>query len=83
VKGRVPFRKLPGPSPCPIKAGSPGSGCPRATLGNGKHYYLLQTELRIEKLAAPNCKYDHDAAGWNEFIPELEALYGRIELLKP
>jgi hypothetical protein len=37
----------------------------------------------IEKLAAPNWKYDHDAAGWNEFVPELEALYGRIEFLKP
>jgi hypothetical protein len=54
-----------------------------AVAANGKHYYLLQTELRVGKLAPPNWMYDQDAAGWNEFVPELEALYGRIEFLKP
>lgn len=54
-----------------------------AVVANGKHYYLLQTELRIEKLAPPNWSYDADAADWNAFVPELEALYGRIEFLKP
>ena len=54
-----------------------------AVVTHGKHYYLLQTELRIEKLAAPDWKYDAESANWNEFVPELEALYGRIEFLKP
>ena len=54
-----------------------------AVVANGKHYYLLQTELRIEKLAPPDWKYDPQSAGWNDFVPELEALYGRIEFLKP
>jgi hypothetical protein len=54
-----------------------------AVVAHGKHYYLLQTELRIEKLAGPDWSYDHDAANWNAFVPELEALYDRIEFLKP
>ena len=54
-----------------------------AVVANGKHYYLLQTELRIEKLAPPDWKYDAEASNWNAFVPELEALYGRIEFLKP
>ena len=54
-----------------------------AVVARGKHYYLLQTELRIEKLAGPNWSYDKDAANWNEFVPELEALYDRVEFLKP
>jgi hypothetical protein len=54
-----------------------------AVVAHGKHYYLLQTELRIEKLAAPDWSFDSDAATWNAFVPELEALYGRIEFLKP
>jgi hypothetical protein len=54
-----------------------------AVVARGKHYYLLQTELRIEKLAPPDWKYDEDASGWNAFVPELEALYGRSEFLKP
>jgi hypothetical protein len=54
-----------------------------AVVAHGKHYYLLQTELRIEKLAAPDWNYDENAADWNAFVPELEALYGRIEFLKP
>jgi len=54
-----------------------------AVVARGKHYYLLQTELRIEKLAAPGWKYDADASDWNAFVPELDALYGRMEFLKP
>jgi hypothetical protein len=54
-----------------------------AIVARGKRYYLLQTELRIEKLAGPNWQYDADAADWNVFVPELEALYDRIEFLKP
>ena len=54
-----------------------------AVVTHGKHYYLLQTELRIEKLAPPDWKYDAESANWNEFVPELEALYGRIDFLKP
>ena len=54
-----------------------------AVVARGKHYYLLQTELRVEKLAAPDWRYDANAADWNAFVPELEALYGRIEFLKP
>lgn len=54
-----------------------------AIVARGKHYYLLQTELRIEKLASPDWKYDEQAADWNVFVPELEALYDRIEFLKP
>ena len=54
-----------------------------AVVARGKHYYLLQTELRIEKLAPPDWKYDEEASDWNAFVPELEALYGRIEFLKP
>ncbi|MEX0733759.1 MAG: hypothetical protein WD944_08295 [Steroidobacteraceae bacterium] len=54
-----------------------------AVVARGKHYYLLQTELRVEKLAAPDWSYDEDAANWNVFVPELEALYDRIEFLKP
>jgi hypothetical protein len=54
-----------------------------AVVARGKHYYLLQTELRIEKLAGPDWSYDEDAANWNVFVPELEALYDRIEFLKP
>jgi hypothetical protein len=54
-----------------------------AVVARGKHYYLLQTELRVEKLAAPDWSYDANAADWNAFVPELEALYGRIEFLKP
>ena len=54
-----------------------------AVVARGKHYYLLQTELRVEKLAAPDWRYNADAADWNAFVPELEALYDRIEFLKP
>ena len=54
-----------------------------AVVARGKYYYLLQTELRVEKLAGPDWKYDSDAANWNQFVPELEALYQRIEFLKP
>ena len=54
-----------------------------AVVAHGKHYYLLQTELRVEKLAPPDWSYDADAANWNGFVPELEALYDRIEFLKP
>jgi hypothetical protein len=54
-----------------------------AVVARGKHYYLLQTELRIEKLAGPDWSYDQDAANWNVFMPELEALYDRVEFLKP
>jgi len=52
-------------------------------VARGKHYYLLQTELRVEKFAAPDWSYDSDAANWNQFVPELEALYQRIDFLKP
>jgi len=54
-----------------------------AVVAHGKHYYLLQTELRIEKLAPPDWHYDPEAADWNAFVPELDALYQRIEFLKP
>jgi hypothetical protein len=54
-----------------------------AVVARGKHYYLLQTELRIEKLVSPDWKYDQNASNWNVFVPELEALYDRIEFLKP
>ena len=53
-----------------------------AVVEKGKRYYLLQTELRVEKLAGPNWQYDEEAADWNAFVPELEALYQRIEFLK-
>ena len=53
-----------------------------AVVAKGKRYYLLQTELRVEKLAGPNWQYNEDAADWNAFVPELEALYQRIEFLK-
>jgi len=39
--------------------------------------------LRVEKLAPPDWSYDAEAANWNGFVPELEALYDRIEFLKP
>ena len=54
-----------------------------AVVARGKHYYLLQTELRVEKLAPPDWRYDPQSANWNQFVPELEALYQRIEFLKP
>ncbi len=54
-----------------------------AVIPHGKRYYLLQTELRVEKLAPRDFQYDADAADWNQFVPELEALYDRIEFLKP
>jgi hypothetical protein len=54
-----------------------------AVVARGKRYYVLQTELRIEKLADPNFRFDAEAADWNAFVPELEALYDRIEFLKP
>jgi len=54
-----------------------------AVVAHGKHYYLLQTELRVEKLASPNWSYDEQAADWNQFVPELEALYQRIEFMRP
>lgn len=54
-----------------------------AVVEHGRHIYLLHTELRIEKLAGPDWSYDADAADWNTFLPELEALYQRIEFLKP
>jgi hypothetical protein len=31
----------------------------------------------------PDWKYDAEASKWNAFVPKLEALYGRIEFLKP
>lgn len=64
-----------------IKRGDSWRGM--AVVARGKHYYLLQTELRVEKLAAPDWSYDANAMDWNAFVPELEALYGRIEFLKP
>lgn len=54
-----------------------------AVVARGKRYYVLQTELRIEKLTGPNFRFDAEAADWNAFVPELEALYDRIEFLKP
>jgi hypothetical protein len=54
-----------------------------AVVARGKHYYLLQTELRVEKLAPPDWRYDPEAADWNRFVPELDALYQRIEFMKP
>jgi hypothetical protein len=54
-----------------------------AVVARGKHYYLLQTELRVEKLAGPDWRYDAEGPDWNQFVPELEALYERIEFLKP
>jgi hypothetical protein len=54
-----------------------------AVVARGKHYYLLQTELRVEKLAPPDWRYDPQAPNWNQFVPELEALFQRIEFLKP
>jgi hypothetical protein len=35
------------------------------------------------KLTPPNWSYRADGANRNEFVPELEALYGRNEFLKP
>lgn len=54
-----------------------------AVVARGKRYYVLQTELRVEKLAPPDFEFDVKAADWNAFVPELEALYHRIEFLKP
>lgn len=54
-----------------------------AVVRHGRHFFLLHTELRIEKLAGPDWKYDVEAADWNTFVPELEALYQRIDFLKP
>ena len=54
-----------------------------AVVERGKHYYLHQTGLRVEKLASPEWSYDADSTDWNGFVPELEALYHRIEFLKP
>lgn len=54
-----------------------------AVVARGKRYYVLQTELRIEKLAPPNFQFNAEAADWNAFVPELDALYHRIEFLKP
>ena len=64
-----------------IKRGDSWRGM--AVVALDKHYYLLQTELRVEKLAAPDWSYDANATDWNAFVPELEALYGPIEFLKP
>ena len=41
------------------------SWCGMAVVARGKHYYLLQTELRVEKLAAPDWSYNSDASDWN------------------
>jgi hypothetical protein len=54
-----------------------------AIVARGQRYYVLQTELRIEKLASPDWRYDAGSADWNSFVPELEALYNRIDFLKP
>jgi hypothetical protein len=54
-----------------------------AVVTRGQRYYVLQTELRIEKLAGPDWRYAADAENWNSFMPELEALYNRIDFLKP
>jgi hypothetical protein len=54
-----------------------------AVVARGQRYYVLQTELRIEKLAPPNFQFNAEAADWNAFVPELDALYHRIEFLKP
>ncbi len=54
-----------------------------AVVARGRHFYLLHTELRVEKLAGPEWSYDAETADWNVFVPELEALYDRIEFLKP
>lgn len=44
---------------------------------------MLHAELRIEKNSGPEWTYNADNADWNGFLPELEALYQRIEFLKP
>lgn len=54
-----------------------------AVVARGKRYYVLQTELRVEKLAPANFQFNAEAADWNAFVPELDALYHRIEFLKP
>jgi hypothetical protein len=54
-----------------------------AVVARGKRYYVLQTELRVEKLAPANFRFNAEAADWNAFVPELDALYDRIEFLKP
>jgi hypothetical protein len=54
-----------------------------AIVARGQRYYVLQTELRIEKLASPDWRYDAESAGWNSFVPELEARYNRADFLKP
>lgn len=54
-----------------------------AIVARGKRYYVLQTELRVEKLAGRDFRFDAEATDWNAFVPELEALYDRIEFLKP
>jgi hypothetical protein len=54
-----------------------------AVVARGKRYYVLQTELRIEKLAPADFRFNAEAADWNAFVPELDALYHRIEFLKP
>ena len=54
-----------------------------AVVARGKQYYPLQTEQRVEKRAAPDWSYNADAADWNAFVQELEALYDHNEFLKP
>jgi hypothetical protein len=65
------------------RAASPVSRRGMAVVSRGKHYYPLQTELRIENLALPNWSFDENANDWNAFLPELEAFYQRSEFLKP
>ncbi len=53
-----------------------------AVVAHDQRFYLLMTELRVEALATPDWNYDADAADWNQFLPELEDLYQRINFLK-
>lgn len=57
--------------------------CSCAFAANGKHIYLLHTERRIEKLAAPGWNHDPQAADQGSFLPGPGALYQRIRFLKP
>lgn len=52
-------------------------------VAHGNHFCLLETELRIGVLAGPDRSHDEEASCWNEFVPELDAFYGRLEFLKP
>ncbi len=53
-----------------------------AVVAHDKRFYLLMTELRVESLATPDWNYDAHTDDWNQFVPELEDLYQRINFLK-